>query len=56
MTLLSALPPDSFGYGRVLRKSKTSALVTEIVEEKSLTPKQRKANLRRSMLASMLLP
>ena len=46
MTLLSALPPDSFGYGRVLRKSKTSALVTEIVEEKSLTPKQRKANLR----------
>lgn len=46
MTLLSALPPDPFGYGRVLRKSKTSALVTEIVEEKSLTPKQRKANLR----------
>jgi len=46
MTLLSALPPDPFGYGRVLRKSKTSALVTEIVEEKSLTPKQRKAKLR----------
>src|SRR5258706_15517053 len=46
MTLLSALPPDPFGYGRVLRKSKTSALVTEIVEEKALTPKQRKAQLR----------
>jgi bifunctional UDP-N-acetylglucosamine pyrophosphorylase/glucosamine-1-phosphate N-acetyltransferase len=46
MTLLSALPPDPFGYGRVLRKSKTSALVSEIVEEKSLTPKQRKATLR----------
>ncbi len=46
MTLLSAFPPDPFGYGRVLRKSKTSALVTEIVEERSLTPKQRKANLR----------
>jgi bifunctional UDP-N-acetylglucosamine pyrophosphorylase/glucosamine-1-phosphate N-acetyltransferase len=46
MTLLSALPPDPFGYGRVLRKAKGSALVTEIVEEKSLTPKQRKANLR----------
>src|SRR5882724_9519360 len=46
MTLLSALPPDPSGYGRVLRRSKTSALVTEIVEEKSLTPKQRKANLR----------
>ena len=46
MTLLSALPPDPFGYGRVLRKSKTSALVTEIIEEKSLSPRQRKANLR----------
>ncbi len=46
MTLLSALPPDPFGYGRVLRKTKGSALVTEIVEEKSLTPKQREANLR----------
>ena len=46
MTLLSALPEDPFGYGRVVRKAKTSALVTEIVEEKSLTPKQRKANLR----------
>ncbi len=46
MTLLSAIPPDPFGYGRVLRKSKGSDLVTQIVEEKSLTPKQRKANLR----------
>jgi bifunctional UDP-N-acetylglucosamine pyrophosphorylase/glucosamine-1-phosphate N-acetyltransferase len=46
MTLLSASPVDPFGYGRVLRKNKTSALVTEIVEEKSLTPKQRKAKLR----------
>jgi len=46
MTVLSALPPDPFGYGRVLRKATGSALVTEIVEEKSLTPKQRKANLR----------
>ena len=46
MTILSALPPDPFGYGRVLRKSKGSPLVTEIVEEKSLSPRQRKANLR----------
>jgi bifunctional UDP-N-acetylglucosamine pyrophosphorylase/glucosamine-1-phosphate N-acetyltransferase len=46
MTLLSAIPPDPFGYGRVLRKSKGSDLVTQIVEEKSLTPQQRKANLR----------
>ena len=46
MTILSALPPDPFGYGRVLRKSKGSPIVTEIVEEKSLTPKQRQANLR----------
>ncbi len=46
MTLLSALPPDPFGYGRVLRKAKSSALVTAIVEEKSLTPSQRKAHLR----------
>jgi len=46
MTLLSALPPDPFGYGRVLRKNKTSALVTEIVEEKSLTPRQRQSHLR----------
>ena len=46
MTVLSALPPDPFGYGRVIRKSKSSALVTGIVEEKSLTPLQRKANLR----------
>ena len=45
MTLLSAIPPDPFGYGRVLRKSKGSDLVTQIVEEKSLTPKQHKANL-----------
>src|SRR5258706_3455838 len=47
MTLLSALPPDPFGYGRVLRKAKSSALVTAIVEEKSLTPSQRKAHLRK---------
>jgi len=46
MTLLSAIPPDPFGYGRVLRKSKGSDLVTQIVEEKSLTPQQRKMNLR----------
>ena len=46
MTVLSALPPDPFGYGRVIRKTKGSALVIAIVEEKSLTPKEHKARLR----------
>ncbi|HEY0306982.1 MAG TPA: bifunctional UDP-N-acetylglucosamine diphosphorylase/glucosamine-1-phosphate N-acetyltransferase GlmU [Acidobacteriaceae bacterium] len=40
MTILTALPSDPTGYGRVLRKSKDSAEVSAIVEQKSLTPAQ----------------
>ncbi len=36
MTILSAVPTNPFGYGRILRKSKDSAEVTAIVEQKSL--------------------
>jgi bifunctional UDP-N-acetylglucosamine pyrophosphorylase/glucosamine-1-phosphate N-acetyltransferase len=49
MTLLSAVPEDPTGYGRVLRRKKGARVTDEvvaIVEEKSLTPAQRKANLR----------
>jgi bifunctional UDP-N-acetylglucosamine pyrophosphorylase/glucosamine-1-phosphate N-acetyltransferase len=49
MTLLSALPPDPKGYGRVIHRKKNGRAtdeVVQIVEEKSLTPAQRKANLR----------
>ncbi|MGE5113526.1 MAG: bifunctional UDP-N-acetylglucosamine diphosphorylase/glucosamine-1-phosphate N-acetyltransferase GlmU [Acidobacteriaceae bacterium] len=45
MTLLSALPPDPFGYGRVIRKKrsgKTTDEVAEIVEQKSASPAQQK--------------
>jgi len=40
MTILTALPPDPTGYGRVLRKSPGSPQVSAIVEQKSLTPAQ----------------
>ena len=40
MTILTAIPPDPTGYGRVLRVSETSAEVTAIVEQKSLKPEQ----------------
>ncbi|MHB1023296.1 MAG: bifunctional UDP-N-acetylglucosamine diphosphorylase/glucosamine-1-phosphate N-acetyltransferase GlmU [Acidobacteriaceae bacterium] len=40
MTILTAMPPDPTGYGRVLRKSPDSPEVTAIVEQKSLAPEQ----------------
>jgi bifunctional UDP-N-acetylglucosamine pyrophosphorylase/glucosamine-1-phosphate N-acetyltransferase len=39
MTILTAIPPDPTGYGRVLRAS-DSPEVTAIVEQKSLRPEQ----------------
>jgi bifunctional UDP-N-acetylglucosamine pyrophosphorylase / glucosamine-1-phosphate N-acetyltransferase len=42
MTLLSAELKNPTGYGRVLRKGKSSAEVRAIVEEKSATPAQKK--------------
>jgi bifunctional UDP-N-acetylglucosamine pyrophosphorylase / glucosamine-1-phosphate N-acetyltransferase len=39
MTILTAIPPDPTGYGRVLR-TPGSPLVAAIVEQKSLTPEQ----------------
>ncbi len=38
MTILTAVPPDAYGYGRVLRRDNGSAEVIAIVEQKSLTP------------------
>ncbi len=43
MTILTAVPPNPTGYGRVLRASESSAEVTAIVEQKSLTPDQMSA-------------
>jgi bifunctional UDP-N-acetylglucosamine pyrophosphorylase/glucosamine-1-phosphate N-acetyltransferase len=43
MTILTAVPPDPTGYGRVLRKAPGSPEVTAIVEQKSLTPQQKDA-------------
>ena len=40
MTILTAVPSDPTGYGRVLRRADGSAEVTAIVEQKSLTPEQ----------------
>ncbi|HEY5211612.1 MAG TPA: bifunctional UDP-N-acetylglucosamine diphosphorylase/glucosamine-1-phosphate N-acetyltransferase GlmU [Acidobacteriaceae bacterium] len=40
MTILTAVPPDPTGYGRVLRSSPTSPEVMAIVEQKSLAPDQ----------------
>lgn len=42
MTLLSAVPEHSYGYGRVIRKTPGSPEVQAIVEEKSLVPGQEK--------------
>ncbi len=43
MTILTAVPDDPTGYGRVIRKAAGSAEVTAIVEQKSLTNEQRDA-------------
>lgn len=40
MTILTAVPENPAGYGRVLRASPDGAEVTAIVEQKSLTPEQ----------------
>ncbi|HSY34370.1 MAG TPA: bifunctional UDP-N-acetylglucosamine diphosphorylase/glucosamine-1-phosphate N-acetyltransferase GlmU [Acidobacteriaceae bacterium] len=40
MTILTAVPPNPNGYGRVLRSSDASPEVTAIVEQKSLKPDQ----------------
>jgi len=42
MTLLSAVPENPFGYGRVIRRSPGSPEVEAIVEQKSLRPGQEK--------------
>jgi bifunctional UDP-N-acetylglucosamine pyrophosphorylase / glucosamine-1-phosphate N-acetyltransferase len=43
MTILTAEPPDPFGYGRVLRAGAGSDRVKAIVEQKALTKSQQKA-------------
>jgi bifunctional UDP-N-acetylglucosamine pyrophosphorylase/glucosamine-1-phosphate N-acetyltransferase len=43
MTILTAVPPDPTGYGRVLRKQAGGVEVTAIVEQKALTPEQKEA-------------
>jgi bifunctional UDP-N-acetylglucosamine pyrophosphorylase/glucosamine-1-phosphate N-acetyltransferase len=40
MTILTAVPPDPIGYGRVLRKTAGTAEVVGIVEQKALRPDQ----------------
>jgi bifunctional UDP-N-acetylglucosamine pyrophosphorylase / glucosamine-1-phosphate N-acetyltransferase len=40
MTILTAVPSDPTGYGRVLRLTPEGAEVTAIIEQKSLTPDQ----------------
>lgn len=40
MTILTAIPPDPAGYGRVLRVHEDSTEVAAIVEQKSLRPDQ----------------
>lgn len=40
MTILTTVPPDPTGYGRVIRKSAGSAEVSAIVEQKALKPEQ----------------
>jgi bifunctional UDP-N-acetylglucosamine pyrophosphorylase / glucosamine-1-phosphate N-acetyltransferase len=40
MTILTAVPTDPTGYGRVLRVSPDSPAVTAIIEQKSLNPDQ----------------
>src|SRR5271168_3077426 len=43
MTVLTAIPQDLHGYGRVVRKSHDSDEIREIVEQKALTPEAAKA-------------
>ncbi len=43
MTILTAVPADPLGYGRVLRPNSDSPEVIAIVEQKALTPEQAKA-------------
>jgi bifunctional UDP-N-acetylglucosamine pyrophosphorylase/glucosamine-1-phosphate N-acetyltransferase len=43
MTVLTAVPPDPFGYGRVIRAGSGSDRVKAIVEQKALTKSQQKA-------------
>ena len=43
MTILTALPPDPFGYGRVIRAASGSDRVRAIVEQKALTKAQQNA-------------
>jgi hypothetical protein len=38
MTILTAVPENPFGYGRVVRSGHGSAAVEAIVEQKSLAP------------------
>jgi bifunctional UDP-N-acetylglucosamine pyrophosphorylase / glucosamine-1-phosphate N-acetyltransferase len=40
MTILTAVPPDPYGYGRVLRRTPGKPDVIGIVEQKSLKPDQ----------------
>ncbi len=40
MTILTAVPEDPTGYGRVLRRDESGPEVTAIVEQKSLRPEQ----------------
>lgn len=42
MSILTATPANPNGYGRVMRKSASSAEVIAIAEQKALTPKQEK--------------
>jgi len=42
MTILAARPKDPEGYGRIVRRAEKSAEVKAIVEQKALTPAQRK--------------
>lgn len=43
MTILTAVPEDPTGYGRILRANPSQPEVTAIVEQKSLTPEQLQA-------------
>jgi bifunctional UDP-N-acetylglucosamine pyrophosphorylase/glucosamine-1-phosphate N-acetyltransferase len=40
MTILTAIPPDPTGYGRILRRTPTSPEVLSITEQKDLPPNQ----------------
>jgi len=42
MTVLTAIPEDPYGYGRVVRKSSDSDEIREIVEQRALTPEAAK--------------